>query len=101
MKAFRIDGKRTVITGGGSGLGFGIAKIFIEAGAEVVIIGQNKQKLVDAKAALGERCHYKQFNITQLHEIPLLVSEIQNSIGPVDILVNCAGVHLKKNATET
>lgn len=101
MKAFRIEGKRAVITGGGSGLGFGIAKTFIEAGAEVVIIGQNEQKLIDAKTALGEQCHYKQFNITQLDAIPSLVSDIESNIGPIDILVNCAGVHLKKNAIET
>ena len=37
MNAFRIDGQRAVITGGGSGLGFGIAKVFVEAGAEVII----------------------------------------------------------------
>lgn len=101
MKAFRVDGKRAVITGGGSGLGFGIAKIFIEAGAEVVIIGQNEQKLREAKAALGQQCHYKPFNITKIAEIPALVSEIESSIGNIDILVNCAGVHLKKNAIET
>ncbi len=101
MKAFRIEGKRAVITGGGSGLGFGIAKTFIEAGAEVVIIGQNEQKLIDAKTALGKQCHYRQFNITQLDAIPSLVSDIENNIGPIDILVNCAGVHLKKNAIET
>jgi len=54
MKAFRIDGKKAVITGGGSGLGFGIAKIFVEAGANVVIIGRNEEKL---KAAVGRPMH--------------------------------------------
>lgn len=101
MNAFRIDGKIAVITGGGSGLGFGIAKIFIEAGAEIIIIGQNEEKLIDAKEALGEQCHYKQFNITQLDKIPALVSDIENNIGPINILVNCAGTHLKKNAIDT
>ena len=45
MNAFRIDGQRAVITGGGSGLGLGIAKVFVEAGAEVIIIGRNEEKL--------------------------------------------------------
>ncbi len=101
MNVFRIDAKRAVITGGGSGLGYGIAKVFVDAGAEVIIIGQNEQKLMDAKASLGEKCHYKQFNVTQLGKIPSLVDDIENNIGPVDILVNCAGIHLKKNAIET
>ncbi|MDD2256220.1 MAG: SDR family oxidoreductase [Bacteroidales bacterium] len=100
MNAFRLEGKRAVITGGGSGLGFGIAKVFVNAGAEVVIIGQNEQKLIDAKTALGENCHYRQFNITLLDEIPRLVTEIEKNIGTIDILINCAGVHLKKDAVE-
>jgi gluconate 5-dehydrogenase len=100
MNAFRIEGKRAVITGGGSGLGFGIAKVFVDAGAEVVIIGQNEQKLIESKAALGEKCHFRQFNITLLDEIPGLVIEIERNIGTIDILVNCAGVHLKKDAVE-
>lgn len=96
MKAFRIDGKKAVITGGGSGLGFGIAKIFVEAGANVVIIGRNEEKLKAAQQQLGDQCTYKAFDVTQLDKIPALVEEI----GTVDILVNCAGVHLKKWAWE-
>jgi len=96
MNAFRIDGQRAVITGGGSGLGLGIAKVFVEAGAEVMIIGRNEEKLRQAKQQLGERCSYRAFDITKVNEIPALVQEI----GAVDILVNCAGVHLKKWALE-
>jgi NAD(P)-dependent dehydrogenase (short-subunit alcohol dehydrogenase family) len=101
MKAFSLEGKRAVITGGGSGLGLGIARVFTEAGAEVVIIGQNEQKLMDAKTSLGEQCQYRKFNVTQLDKIPSLVCDIETNIGAVDILVNCAGTHLKKNAIDT
>lgn len=100
MNVFRLDGKKAVITGGGSGLGFGIAKVFIEAGAEVVIIGQNEEKLQNAQAELGSHCRYYPFNITLLEKIPMLVSDIEDLVGPVDILVNCAGVHLKKWAVD-
>ena len=96
MNAFRIDGQRAVITGGGSGLGFGIAKVFIEAGAEVIIIGRNEEKLRVAQQQLGERCSYRAFDVTQLDRIPALVQEI----GSIDILVNCAGTHLKKWALD-
>lgn len=101
MQAFSLEGKTAVVTGGGSGIGFGIAKIFIEAGAKVIIIGQNKQKLEDAKKELGTNCHFISFDVTLLDKIPHLVSEIENDFGGVDILVNCAGIHLKKNALET
>ena len=96
MKAFRIDGQRAVVTGGGSGLGFGIAKVFVEAGADVIIIGRNEEKLRQAQQQLGDHCQYKAFDVTKLQDIPALVKEI----GAVDILVNCAGVHLKKWALD-
>lgn len=94
--AFRIDGQRAVVTGGGSGLGLGIAKIFVEAGAEVIIIGRNEEKLREAQQQLGEHCTYHAFDVTKLDDIPTLVQKI----GTVDILVNCAGVHLKKWALD-
>ena len=96
MKAFRIDGQKAVVTGGGSGLGLGIAKIFIEAGAEVIIVGRNEEKLQAAQQQLGEKCSYRAFDVTKLNDIPALVQEI----GTIDILVNCAGVHLKKWALD-
>ena len=101
MNKFSLAGKRAVITGGGSGLGFGIAKAYIEAGATVTIIGKNLQKLIQAKAALGESCEYVQFDVTHLSKIPALVNDIESKTGPVNILVNCAGVHLKKKSLET
>lgn len=96
MNAFRIDGQRAVVTGGGSGLGFGIAKVFVEAGAEVIIIGRNETKLQEACKQLGTKCSYRAFDVTKLDKIPALVKDI----GAVDILVNCAGVHLKKWALD-
>ncbi len=96
MNAFRIDGQRAVVTGGGSGLGLGIAKVFVEAGAEVIIVGRNEEKLQKAQQELGPHCTYRAFDVTNLDAIPQLVKEI----GAVDILVNCAGVHLKKWALD-
>ncbi|MGF7077672.1 SDR family NAD(P)-dependent oxidoreductase [Mucilaginibacter sp. UYCu711] len=101
MDKFSLKGKRAVITGGGSGLGFGIAKAYIEAGATVIIVGKNLQKLINAKEELGESCEYIQFDVTNLSKIPELVNNIEVKIGPTDILVNCAGTHLKKNALDT
>lgn len=101
MDKFSLKGKRAVITGGGSGLGYGIAKAYLEAGARVIIIGKNLQKLIQAKAELGASCEYIQFDVTNLSKIPELVTEAEAKIGPTNILVNCAGVHLKKNALDT
>jgi len=48
-----LRNKRAVITGGSEGIGFGIAKQFIENGAKVLLVGRSKEKLEQAKKALG------------------------------------------------
>ncbi|APY11619.1 3-oxoacyl-ACP reductase [Seonamhaeicola sp. S2-3] len=101
MNIFSLQGKKTLVTGGGSGIGFGIAKIFIKAGAEVLIVGRNEDKLKDAKAELGEKCTYISFDVSNLDEIPDFVDNLETNWGALDVLVNCAGTHLKKSAVET
>lgn len=100
MKQFRIDGKVAVITGGGSGLGLGIAHTFVSAGAKVVIVGRDEQKLKVAQQELGEMAQYRAFDVTDKSGIPAFVKDIEDNVGPIDILVNGAGVHLKKPALE-
>lgn len=50
-----LDGKVAIITGGGKGIGFGIASAFAEEGANLCITGRNEQRLIDAEAKLKER----------------------------------------------
>ena len=98
---FDLTGKTALITGGGSGLGYGIAEVFVEAGAKVIIVGQNLEKLKNAQLALGESCTYFRMDITRQSEIPAMVEQIETEHGPIDILVNNAGKHLKKPVIET
>ncbi len=101
MDVFSLKRKRAVVTGGNSGIGLGIAKVFSEAGAEVIIVGRDEKKLIIAKKKIGHGCSYKCFDVTNLDQIPTFVAEIERNIGAVDILVHCAGVHLKKKAVDT
>lgn len=100
MNQFRLDGKVAVITGGGTGLGFGIAHIFVQAGAKVVIVGRREEKLREAQQQLGDMCVYRAFDVTDKAAMPALVSDIEQNVGSIDILVNGAGIHLKKPALE-
>lgn len=101
MKAFNLTGKLALITGGGSGLGYGIAEVLVKAGARVVIVGQNVEKLKKAQASLGEACRFVQLDITRLEEIPGMIDNVEAEIGAIDILVNNAGKHLKKPVVDT
>ncbi|MEM6641418.1 MAG: SDR family oxidoreductase [Bacteroidota bacterium] len=98
---FSLEGKLALITGGGTGIGFGIAQAFIEAGARVVITGRRKGVLQKAVDILGEKAVYLENDVTDKESLPILVAGIENSLGPIDILVNNAGIHHKAIAQDT
>lgn len=101
LSAFSLKGKIALVTGGGTGIGLGISKAFIEAGAKVIITGRRENVLEEAVAELGENAFYRVNDITNKKAIPSLVSDIENNIGPIEILVNNAGIHYKGMAQET
>ncbi len=101
LDAFSLEGKLALITGGGTGIGLGIAKAFVSAGARVVITGRRKEVLINAVSILGQKASYIQNDITDVAGIPGLVSGIEEQTGAIDILVNNAGKHLKKPAQDT
>lgn len=99
--AFNLDGQIALITGGGTGLGLGMAKCFLAAGAKVILVGRRKEELEKACASLGENAFALAGDVTKLETIPALVEQAEKIAGPISILVNNAGVHLKKPALET
>jgi NAD(P)-dependent dehydrogenase (short-subunit alcohol dehydrogenase family) len=98
---FDLTGQTALITGGGTGLGFGMAKCFVAAGAKAVMVGRRKEELEKARAALGPNAFALTGDVTKLETIPGLVEQAEKLAGPVSILVNNAGVHLKKSSLET
>jgi NAD(P)-dependent dehydrogenase (short-subunit alcohol dehydrogenase family) len=99
--AFSLEGKTALITGGGTGIGLGIAKEFIKANAKVIITGRREELLKNACAELGENANYIVSDLSVLSAIPELVTNIESKFGSIDILANNAGIHLKKWAQET
>lgn len=98
---FHLTDKIAVITGGGTGLGFGISEAFMKAGSEKVILtGRREHVLKDACRQLGCGAEYIVNDVRELETLPWLAGEIENRFGPVDILVNNAGVNQKKETLE-
>lgn len=88
-----LKGKCAVVTGAGSGIGFAIAKVFVNAGATVVGLGRNLAKLEDAQ----KRINSDQFiplacDVSNVEKIPEVIKLVCGRYGKIDILVNCAGV---------
>ena len=90
-----------LITGGGTGIGLAVAKKLHSMNKIVVLTGRRKEKLLSAKKKLKSRCHIIEHDISKLDSIPSLVSEVEKSIGPINYLINNAGMHLRKIAIET
>ena len=94
-----LEGKNALITGGGSGLGLAIAEKFIDAGARVVITGRREDVLREAVRKLGDNSYYIVNDIREAGSLKTLVGQIETEIGAIEILVNNAGINLKKLAT--
>lgn len=92
--------KTAIVTGGASGLGLSMAKELARHGISTIIIGRNEEKLKRAQADLGALCSTYSFDLTQLDKIPSLLDTIKKSHPRIDILINNAGIHLKKPLTE-
>ena len=100
-KAFRLDGEVALITGGGSGLGLGMARCMATAGATVVIAGRREAVLREACAAIGERASWLCVDVTDFAAVEAALDGIVRRVGPISILVNNAGIHLKAAAVDT
>lgn len=100
MHDFDLSGKRALITGGGSGLGLAVAHAFAEYGAEVIIAGRRADVLDAAAATIKGNVRTIVCDLAQLEMIPELVDGIESAFGPLDVLVNNAGIHLKKDALD-
>lgn len=92
--------KLAVVTGGGSGIGLAIAQKFVQHGIRTVIIGRDSHKLDAAREQLGDLCVPVAGDLNDLSSIPVLVRTITERHGFIDVLVNNAGINMKKEFWE-
>jgi NAD(P)-dependent dehydrogenase (short-subunit alcohol dehydrogenase family) len=101
MSPFSLAGQTALITGGGTGIGLGIAQAFIEAGARVALVGRREAELQSAINTLGSAAIFEVGDITCPEAQIDIVSAVGSRLGSISILVNSAGIHLKKPALDT
>jgi len=99
--SFRLEGEVALITGGGTGLGLAIARRMALAGAKVVLAGRRRTVLKDAAAKIGPQSGSVVCDVTRVKSMGRVVATAEALFGPITILVNNAGIHLKKPALET
>lgn len=95
-----ITSKLAIVTGGASGLGLATTQKLVEQGIRTIIVGRNEQNLAEAAKNLGDLCNYRVFDLNNLEGIPNFIENITAVYGRIDILINNAGINLKKHFIE-
>ena len=90
-----LQGKRALVTGAASGIGRAIAERFAAAGAESLLVDRNETGLADVAAELsraGARVRTYTLDVTDVSRIAGLREQVARDGGPIDVLVNNAGL---------
>ena len=94
-----LDGKLALITGGGSGIGEGIAKAMAAAGARVIVADVNLQGAERVAREIGGNAQAETLDVTDRAAVDALAAKIQAGSGPVSVLVNNAGI-IRRNTVD-
>jgi len=100
---FDLSGRVALVTGSYRGLGLAIARGLADAGATVVLNGRNADKLdraVEQLRSEGIAAHGFAFDVRDADQIAAGVERIERDVGPIDVLVNNAGVNRRGPLTE-
>lgn len=99
---FSLEGKNAIVIGGTKGLGKGIATGLSQAGATVAVSSRNQEDCTKAALEIGKKTGKKTLgigvDITQEKSICALVQSVIKELGNIHILVNCAGINIRKPA---
>jgi NADP-dependent 3-hydroxy acid dehydrogenase YdfG len=92
-----LKDKGVLVTGGGSGIGLAVARLFLEAGSKVAIAGRNADRLRRAADTLhgGDRLSTFAADVASAEQAEKLVRDATAKMGRIDILVNNAGANIK------
>jgi cyclopentanol dehydrogenase len=100
----RLKGKVVIVTGGGSGIGEGISRVFAHEGAKVVVADVDSttgEAVSDAIRAAGGETLFVKADVRREPDVRAMIDRAVARFGGLDVLVNNAGVGIGKTAEET
>lgn len=98
LDMFSLKGKVAVVTGSNTGLGQGICRAFVEAGAKVVRV--SRRPSTETAEMLGENFYNVLADLSSCDIIPKVVEGALEKFGRIDILVNNAGIIKRQDSIE-
>ena len=100
---FSVEGKVTIVTGGGTGIGESIAHEFAQRGAKVLIASrkvENLEKVRDAIRKEGGTCEMAQCDVRDFAQCETMVAETLKHFGRLDVLINNHGASITTPTTQ-
>lgn len=97
---FDLTGKVALITGSSRGIGFALAEGLGEAGCKIILNGSNEDRLISSVKTLKNRNLFVEgyaFDVTDEVSVNKQISHIEQEVGPIDILINNAGITYRKS----
>ena len=88
----RLTGRVAVVTGGASGFGAGIVRRFVEEGARVAIVDRNLDAAQAMAAEIGDQAVAEGCDVSSNEDVVRMAASVQQRLGPIEILVNNAGI---------
>ena len=98
LDKFSLNGKVAIVTGSNTGLGQGICKAYVEAGAKVV--GVSRRPSTETEQICGENFYNVIADLSSTEGIPEVIEKAVQRFGRVDILVNNAGIIKRQDSIE-
>lgn len=103
MPSLRLDGRVALVTGGSRGLGLGMALALAHAGADIALAARTVAQLEEAAElvkATGRQVITVPTDVSQTESVRAMVHRTHEHFGRLDILVNGAGINIRKPAAE-
>lgn len=99
MPSLRLDGQVALVTGGSRGLGLGLALALAHAGADIALAARTRDALdraAELVRRLGRRAHVIEADVASVDSIRAMVASAHQHFGRLDILVNAAGINIRR-----
>ena len=103
LRDMRVDGKKAIVTGASSGLGYTIALALAEAGADVAVTSRSLNRLEQVCAeiaARGRQAMPLAVDVRDVQAVQYMADAVAGAFGRIDILVNNAGLNIPQWATD-
>jgi NAD(P)-dependent dehydrogenase (short-subunit alcohol dehydrogenase family) len=94
-----LRGKHVLITGGSKGIGLACARVFVAEGARVTVTSRSEQNLAHARATLGAVLTLAA-DLSDADAAAGVVAACEAQVGPIEVLVNCAGAARRRPPDE-